>query len=119
VIESGDVILPPESQALVAGELRTTYTFRCEAQKKPAVRVQARQPEKSGLRALGNFDMLSVNLQTGAKTSSGVISLFAISFAIRCRTTSSSASAPPTASVSTRRNGSLMSSTSAKARRTR
>jgi len=67
VIKSGDVILPPEWQALVAGELRTTYTFRCETQKKPAVWVQTRQPEKSGLRALGNFDMLSVNLQTGAK----------------------------------------------------
>jgi hypothetical protein len=34
VIKSGDVILPPEWQALVAGELRTTYTFRCETQEK-------------------------------------------------------------------------------------
>ena len=47
-------------------------------------------------------------------TSSGVISLSAISFAVRCRTTSSSASAPPDREGLAQRNRSLMSSKSAK-----
>jgi hypothetical protein len=123
VIESGDVLLPPEWRALVAGELRTTYTFWCETHKKPAVWVQARQPEKSGLRALGNFDMLSVNLQTGAKRATADLIRRDLFIRDQLRDPLSynlilGVSAPDRERLA-RRNGSLMSSTSAKARRTR